>query len=144
MLQYIILHQIKTMKTGIVLIPMLATCLAVFVGCGDKDNDYRDTWLGTYEGYCDYHSSTGADHQFDTVYTNQSLSVSKQGDEGLELVYLGQTFQVHCSQDGTFTSTSNNPHSEWNGCFKGDSLFFNYYDVSQGHSSTRHFKGKKK
>ena len=47
------------MKTGIVLIPMLATCLAVFVGCGDKDNDFRDTWLGTYEGYCEYHSSQG-------------------------------------------------------------------------------------
>ena len=133
------------MKTGIVLIPMLATCLAVFVGCGDKDNDYRDTWLGTYEGYCEYLSSTGSDHQFDTVYTNQSLSVSKQGNEGLVLdyLYLGQSFQVLCSSDGTFTSISNNPHSEWDGCFKGDSLFFNYYDVSQGHSSTRHFKGKK-
>ena len=133
------------MKTGIVLIPMLATCLAVFVGCGDKDNDYRDTWLGMYEGYCEYHSSTGSDHQFDTVYTNQSLSVSKQGNEGLVLdyLYLGQSFQVLCSSDGTFTSISNNPHSEWDGCFKGDSLFFNYYDISQGHSSTRHFKGKK-
>ena len=133
------------MKTGIVLIPMLATCLAVFVGCGDKDNDYRDTWLGMYEGYCEYYSSTGSDHQFDTVYTNQSLSVSKQGNEGLVLdyLYLGQSFQVLCSSDGTFTSISNNPHSEWDGCFKGDSLFFNYYDVSQGHSSTRHFKGKK-
>ena len=131
------------MKTSIFLIPMLATCLAVFVGCGDKDNDFRDPWLGTYEGYCEYHSFMGADYQFDTVYTNQSLSVSKQGNEGLVLDYLGQSFQVLCSSDGTFTSTSNNPHSEWNGCFKGDSLFFNYYDVSQGHSSSRHFIGKK-
>jgi hypothetical protein len=132
------------MKTRNFLIPVLVTCLAVFVGCGDKDKDFRDTWLGTYEGYSDYHSFAGADHQFDTVYTNESMSVSKQGDEGLVMEYLGQSFQVLCSADGTFTSTSNNPHSEWNGCIKGDSLFFNYYDVSQGHSSTRHFKGKKK
>jgi hypothetical protein len=118
--------------------------MAVFVGCGDKDNDFRDKWLGTYEGYCEYHSSTGSDHQFDTVYSDQSLTVSKQGNEGLVMDYLGQSFQVRCSSDGTFTSTSNNPHSEWNGCIKGDSLFFNYQDVSQGHSSTRHFKGKKK
>ncbi len=132
------------MKKGIFLIPVLVTCMAAFVGCGDKDNDFRDTWLGTYEGYCEYHSSTGADHQFDTVYTNQSLTVIKQGNEGLVMDYLGQSFQVHCSSDGTFASTSNNPHSEWNGCIKGDSLFFNYQDVSQGHSTTRHFKGKKK
>lgn len=118
--------------------------MAVFIGCGDKDNDYRDPWLGTYEGNCEYHSSTGSDHQFDTVYTNQSLTVSKQGNEGLVLDYLGQSFQVHCSSDGTFTSTSFNPHSEWIGCIKGDSLYFNYQDVSQGHSTTRHFKGKKK
>jgi hypothetical protein len=72
------------------------------------------------------------------------VTVSKQGNEGLVMDYLGQSFQVLCSADGTFTSTSNNPHSEWNGFIKGDSLFFNYYDVSQGHSSTRHFKGKKK
>ena len=132
------------MKTGIYLITVLVTCMAVFGGCGDKDNDYRDTWLGTYEGYCEYHSSTGSDHQFDTVYSDQSLIVSKQGNEGLVMDYLGQSFQVRCSSDGTFTSTSNNPHSEWNGSIKGDSLFFNYHDVSQGHSTTRHFKGKKK
>ena len=132
------------MKTGIYLIPVLVACMAVFVGCGDKDNDFRDKWLGTYEGNCEYHSSTGSDHQFDTAYTNQSLTVSKQGNEGLVMDYLGQSFQVRCSSDGTFASTSNNPHSEWNGCIKGDSLFFNYQDVSQGHSTTRHFKGKKK
>ena len=126
------------------MIPVLVTSLVVFVGCGDKDNDFRDTWLGTYEGYCEYHSSMGSDHQFDTVYTNQTLTVSKQGDEGLLIDYLSQSFQVRCSSDGKFASTSNNPHSEWNGCIKGDSLFFNYQDVSQGHSTTRHFKGKKK
>ena len=131
------------MKTVRFLIPALAACLAVFAACGDKDNDYRDAWVGTYEGYYNFHYSSGSDHQFDTVYTNQSLSVSKQGNEGLVLDYLGQSFQVLCSSDGTFTSISNNPHSEWDGCFKGDSLFFNYYDISQGHSSTRHFKGKK-
>ena len=132
------------MKTGRFLIPVLAGCLAVFAACGDKDNDYRDAWLGTYEGYCEYHHYIGSDQHFDTVYTNESVTVSKQGNEGLVMDYLGQSFQVLCSGDGTFTSTSNNPHSEWNGCIKGDSLFFNYYDVSQGHSSTRHFKGKKK
>lgn len=132
------------MKTRIYLIPVLVACMAVCVGCGDKDNDFRDTWLGTYEGYCEYHSSTGSDHQFDTVYSDQSLTVSKQGNEGLVLDYLSQSFQVRCSSDGTFTSTSNNPHSEWNGSIKGDSLFFNYHDVSQGHSTTRLFKGKKK
>ncbi len=131
------------MKTCILLIPFFATCLSVFVGCGDKDNDYRDAWVGTYEGYCDYHSSTGSDNQFDTVYANESLSVSKQEDEGLVIDYIGQSFPVHCTSEGTFTSTSNNPHSEWNGCIKGDSLFFNYHDVSQGHSSSRQFKGKR-
>ena len=100
------------MKKGLFLIPVLATFLVVFGGCGDKDNDFRDTWLGTYEGYCEYHSSTGSDHQFDTVYSDQSLIVSKQGNEGLVMDYLGQSFQVRCSSDGTFTSTSNNPHSE--------------------------------
>ena len=126
------------------MIPVLVACMAVFVGCGDKDNDFRDKWLGTYEGYCEYHSSTGSDHQFDTVYSDQSLTVTKQGNEGLVMDYLGQSFQVRCSSDGTFTSTSFNPHNEWNGCIKDDSLFFNYHDVSHGHSSTRHFKGKKK
>ena len=131
------------MKTSKVLVLALAVCLSVFVSCGDKDNDYRDAWVGTYEGYCDYHSSMGADHQFDTVYTNESLTVSKQGDEGLVIGYIGQSFPVQCTSEGTFTSTSDNPHSEWNGYVKGDSLFFNYFDVSQGQSSTRHFKGKK-
>lgn len=134
----------EKMKKGLFLIPAIVTCMAVFVGCGDKDNDFRDTWVGTYVGNCDYHTSTGSDHQFDTVYTNESLKVSKQGNEELVMDYLGQSFQVRCSSDGTFTSTSSNPHSEWNGCIKGDSLFFNYHDVSQGHSSSRHFKGKKK
>lgn len=131
------------MKTSKVLVLALAVCLSVFVSCGDKDNDYRDAWVGTYEGYCDYHSSMGADHQFDTVYTNESLTVSKQGDEGLVIGYIGQSFPVQCTSEGTFTSTSNNPHNEWNGCVKGDSLFFNYNNVSQGQSSTRQFKGKK-
>ncbi len=85
------------MKTRNFLIPVLVACLAVFVGCGDKDKDFRDEWLGTYEGYCDFHSSTGADHQFDTVYTNESVTVSKQGNEGLVMDYLGQSFQVLCS-----------------------------------------------
>ena len=133
------------MKTGKLLISVivLAVCLSVFVGCGDKDSDYRDTWVGTYEGYSDYHSYTGVDHQFDTVYTNESLTVSKQGDEGLVIGYIGRSFPVNCTSGGTFTSTSDNPHSEWNGYVKGDSLFFNYFDISQGQSSTRQFKGKK-
>ena len=42
------------MKKGIFLIPVLVTCMVVFGGYGDKDNDFRDTWLGTYEGYCEY------------------------------------------------------------------------------------------
>ena len=102
----------KDMKTGIYLIPVLVACMAVFVGCGDKDNDFRDKWLGTYEGNCEYHSSTGSDHQFDTVYSDQYLTVSKQGNEGLVMDYLGQSFQVRCSSDGTFTSTSNNQRNK--------------------------------
>ena len=133
------------MKTGKLLISVivLAVCLSVFVGCGDKDSDYRDTWVGTYEGYSDYHSYTGVDHQFDTVYANESLTVSKQGNEGLVIGYICRSFPVNCTSGGTFTSTSDNPHSEWNGYVKGDSLFFNYFDISQGQSSTRQFKGKK-
>jgi hypothetical protein len=131
------------MKTTKNIILIFAACMFFFAGCKDDDLDYRDTWVGSYEGYCEYHSSTGSDYQFDTIYTNESLSVSKQGDDGLTIDYLGQLFPVHCTSEGTFTSTSDNPHSEWNGCIKGDSLFFNYHDVSQGHSSARHFKGKR-
>lgn len=136
------------MKTGKFLIPVLVTCLAVFVGCGDKDNDYRDGWVGTYEGYCEYHHSAGSDFQFDTVCPNETISVSKQGDNGLLISYIGQSlsnlsFPVNCNPDGSFASTTGNPHSEWNGSIKGDSLFFHYYDISQGQSNTRHFKGKK-
>ena len=131
------------MKTGRFLISVLAGCLAVFAACGDKDNDYRDAWLGTYEGYCEYHHYIGSDQHFDTVYTNETLSVTKQGDNGLVIDYIGQLFPVTCTSEGTFTSTSDNPHSEWSGEIQGDSLFFRYYDVSQGQSTTRHFKGKK-
>ncbi len=127
---------------------IIAACMLFLASCGDKDNDYRDGWVGVYEGYCEYHHSAGSDFQFDTVCDNETLSVAKQGDNGLLIAYIGQSlssqsFSVNCNQEGSFTSTTNNPHSEWNGCFKGDSLFFNYYDVSQGQSNTRHFKGKK-
>jgi hypothetical protein len=131
------------MKTSRFLIPVFAACLAVFAACGDKDNDYRDAWLGTYEGYCEYHHYIGSDQHFDTVYTNETLSVTKQGDNGLVIDYIGQLFPVTCTSEGTFTSTTDNPHSEWSGEIEGDSLFFRYYDVSQGQSTTRHFKGKK-
>ena len=132
------------MKTVRFLIPALAACLAVFASCGDKDNDYRDAWVGTYEGNCVFHYSAGADHQFDTVYADEMLSVTKLGNEGLAIDYIGQSFPVDCTSEGTFFSTSDNPHSEWEGSIKGDSLFFDYYDVSQGQSTTRHFKGIKK
>ena len=132
------------MKTIRFFIPVLAACVAVFAGCGDKDNDYRDVWEGDYVGYCEYHYSLGSDHQFDTIYTNESLSVAKQGEKELVIGYIGQSYTVNCTSEGTFTSTTNNPHSEWDGYFKGDSLFFNYYDVSQGQSTSRHFKGNKK
>ena len=118
--------------------------MAFFASCGDKDNDYRDAWVGTYEGYCEYHHSAGSDQQFDTVYTNETLSVTKQGSMGLLIAYIGQSFPVDCTSEGTFFSTSDNPHSEWEGSIQGDSLFFNYHDVSQGQSTTRLFKGKKK
>jgi len=128
------------MKTRRSFVPVLAACLAVFAACGDKDNDYRDAWVGTYDGYWEYHHSSGTDHQFDTVYTDKTLTVDKQGDNGL---LIGQSFPVTCTQEGTFTSTTNNPHSEWYGSIKNDSLFFSYHDVSQGQSTTRHFVGKK-
>ena len=144
---FVFLHPITTiiedMKTNRFLIPVLAACLAVFAACGDKDNDYRDAWVGTYEGYYNFHYSSGSDHQFDTVYTDETLTVAKQGDKELVVGFIGQNFPVTCTPEGTFASTTENPHSEWGGSIKDDSLFFRYYDVSQGQSTTRHFKGKK-
>ena len=134
----------KEMKTVRFLIPALAACLAVFAACGDKDNDYRDAWVGTYEGYYNFHYSSGSDHQFDTVYIDETLTVAKQGDRELVVGFIGQNFPVTCTPEGTFASTTENPHSEWGGSIKGDSLFFTYYDVSQGQSVTRHFVGSKK
>ena len=131
------------MKTSRLLIPVLATCMAIFAGCGDKDNDYRDAWVGTYEGYCDVHYSSGSDQQFDTVYTDETLSIDKQGDNGLVINYIGQSFPVNCTSEGNLTAPSENPHSMWEGKITGDSLSFTYYDVSQGNATTRHFKGKK-
>lgn len=131
------------MKKGSLLI---IACLAFFVACEDKDNDtdFRDAWIGSYEGSSEYHHTAGAGQQFDTVYTNETLSVTKQDANELVIDYLDQLFPVSCTSEGTFTATTNNPHSEWYGNIKGDSLFFTYHDVSQGHSTTRHFKGSKK
>jgi hypothetical protein len=140
------------MKNIVNMFPLTACllCMALFAACGNEDSDYRDAWVGTYVGECRYQHSAGwGDYQFDTVCVNETLSVAKQGDNGLLISYIGQSlsnlsFSVDCNPDGTFSSTTNNPHSEWNGSIKGDSLFFNYYDVSQGQSSTRHFKGSKR
>lgn len=127
------------MKLGSLLI---IACLAIFVACEDKDNDtdFRDAWIGSYEGSSEFHLTAGAV----TVYTNETLSVTKQDANELVIDYIDQLFPVSCTSEGTFTSTTNNPHSEWYGNIKGDSLFFTYHDVSQGHSITRHFKGSKK
>lgn len=131
------------MKSNRFFIPLLAACLALFASCGDKDEDYRDAWEGTYVGYREYHCSIGSDYQFDTLYTDETLSVAKQGDMELVIGYIGQIFPVNCTPEGTFTATTTNPHSEWDGRVTGDSLFFNYYDVTQGRSSAWHFKGIK-
>lgn len=132
------------MKTIRFIIPMLAACVAFFASCGDNDEDYRDAWVGTYGGSCNYHHSSGSDYQFDTVYTNETLTVSKGEENILDIHYLDQDFTVNCSPEGTLTSATNNPHSEWDGANKGDSLFFNYSDASQGHYTSRQFIGKKK
>ena len=131
------------MKTGRFLIPVVAACVAVFAACGEKDNDYRDVWVGTYEGCSEYHNSTGTDYQVYTVFAGESLTVCKKGDHQLEVLYLGLEFPVDCTPEGVFSSTTGNPHSEWEGSIKGDSLFFIYHDVSQGHSISWLFKGKK-
>ena len=126
------------------LIPVLATCLSVFAGCGDKDIDYRDAWEGTYVGYCEYHYSSGTDHHFDTVYTDESLSVAKQGENELVIGYIGHLFPVNCTPEGGLIGPADNPHSMWQGRITGDSLSFDYSDVSQGNVVTRHFEGRKK
>lgn len=124
---------------------LVAACVMLLAGCKDDvQTDYRDAWEGSYAGYCEYHYSTGSDdHLFDTIYTDESMSVAKQGENELVIGYIGHLFPVNCNPEGNLTSTSNNPHSMWCGKITGDSLSFEYSDVSQGNTVTRHFNGKK-
>jgi len=126
-------------------VPVLAACLALLAGCIEDDPvspDYRDAWVGTYVGYTDVHTSSGDDHQSDTTYTDQSLSVSKYGGDSLTLEYLNTSYRFSCSADGVFEHTDN-PHGGYYGNFSGDSLHFHIYDITSGHSVSQFFKGKK-
>ena len=125
------------------MIPALAACLAIFASCGDKDNDYRDAWVGTYVGNSEYHfSSNGGENTIDTVYLNDNLSVTKSGDKELSFGYRGQTLSAECSEGGVF-SHDNYPHGGFQGRFSGDSLYFTLSESEQGRSVTYVFKGKK-
>jgi len=125
-------------------IPLFAVCIVMFASCKDEQQDYRDKWQGSYAGESSLHLSSGSDYQFDTVYLNDTITVSKMEENKLMIQYRSQEFQVNCTPQGNLTSATNNPHSEWSGNIVGDSLYFDYYDVSQGHSSSWHFKGKKR
>lgn len=122
---------------------MLATCMAVFVSCKDKDSDYRDAWMGTYLGDSKCHlSADGGNVSIDTVYCNDSLSVSKREDNGLTIGYRGESFSVNCTVEGQF-SFEKYPHSGGEGKFVGDSLYFKYSNSFQGRTITYHFGGSK-
>ncbi|MBP5516669.1 MAG: hypothetical protein J6X86_06950 [Bacteroidales bacterium] len=133
------------MKTIKFFIPVLAACMAVFVSCGDNDDDedYRDAWVGTYVGDSDYHfSANGGANTIDTVYFNDSLSVAKNSDKNLTFVYRGQSLMAECTEEGVF-SHDNYPNGGFQGRFSGDSLYFNFSESEQGRSVTYVFKGKK-
>ena len=90
------------MKTNKVLTLVLATCLFFVAACKDDNTDYRDSWVGTYVGDCSYHFSNGADYQYDTVFHNETLAVSKNEDNGLIVDYISI-----CSAIGFRNSPSN-------------------------------------
>ena len=134
------------MKMNKFFVFLLTASMMVFVSCGNDDNeeDFRDAYVGSYMGDCAYHYSNGSDYQFDTVYNNESLSVSKNADNGLTIDFRNMTFSVQCTKDGEIPVSSYNPHSNCFGRFKGDSLYFEYNDVSQGNASSLSFNGRKK
>ena len=131
------------MKTNKVLTLVLATCLFFVAACKDDNTDYRDSWVGTYVGDCSYHFSNGADYQYDTVFHNETLAVSKNEDNGLIVDFRSMELSVQCTKDGEIPASTAHPHSNYFGHFKGDSLFFEYSDVSQGNASLLSFRGRK-
>ena len=133
------------MKTIKIISFLLTVSMMTFVSCGNNEDneDYRDSWIGTYVGQCSYHFSNGTDYQYDTVFPNETLSVTKNEKNGLNVDFRGMTLSAQCTAEGVLTAHSTNPHSNYYGNFKGDSLFFEYSDVSQGNSSLLSFKGRK-
>jgi len=131
------------MRQGVIVI---VACLSLFVGCKDDDVngiDYRDKMVGTYVGDSDYrYSANGGENVMDTVYLGDTLSVAKDGDKGLAIVYRRQSFEVACTADGHI-SRDNYPHGGCDGKYFDDSLYFNYNESFQGRTVTYNFKGKK-
>ena len=136
-------HRQNKMRRGSILV---VACVALFLGCTDdnsKSNDYRDKMVGSYVGDSEYHfSANGGENVMDTVYLNDTLSVAKIGDEGLTIGYRGQSFEVLCSEDGTFYR-DNYPHGGCDGSWFADSLYFNNNESFQGRSVTYNCRGKK-
>lgn len=133
-------------RNSILIVSIMAACMAMFVGCEEPEKpvtDYREAWVGTYVGNSELHRSSGNDYTFDTIYTNQSLTVAKSDTNALTISYFGNTFNVECNENGEIPDNSSNPHSAKCGNFKGDSLFFNIYDVTGGTSMTLKFRGAK-
>lgn len=122
---------------------MLAASMAVFTSCKEKEYDYRDAWVGTYLGDSKCHlSADGGNVSIDTVYYNDSLSVSKREDEGLTIGYRGESLLIDCTKEGKL-SFEKYPHSGGEGKIVGDSLYFKYSDSFQGRTITYHFGGSK-
>ena len=127
---------------------LFAACMTFLVACTGDDNDtngndFRDMMVGAYVGDSEYHfSANGGENTLDTVYLNDTLSVAKCGDNGLTIGYRSQSFEVVCTDDGSF-GRDNYPHGGCDGKWFDDSLYFNYNESSQGRAVTYIFKGKK-
>ena len=137
----------KKVKTNKYCVLLLAACMLVFASCKDDDvmdnPDYRDAWVGTYVGDSEYHfSANGGQNTVDTLYSNDSLSVAKSGDNDLIIDYRSQSFLVNCTAEGSF-SRDNYPHGGCEGRCFGDSLYFKSADSEQGRTVTYIFKGSK-
>ena len=134
------------MKSNKIIFIALATCLFFVTACKDDKVDNRDAWVGTYVGESEYHySANGGANTLDTVYQNDQLTVSKNGDDGLTIDYKSLTsasFPVTCDAEGKF-NYENYPHTSCEGHFIADSVYFIYTESSQGRSATYNFKGKK-
>jgi hypothetical protein len=134
------------MKTNKTIYLVLAICLFFVVACKDDNSDSRDLWVGTYIGESEYlYSANGGNNTLDTVYYNDKLTVSKNGEDGLAIDYsslISVSLPVNCDAEGKFIY-ENYPHVRCEGQFIADSVYFIYNESSQGRSATYNFKGKK-